>query len=108
MGTHRPLRRGAPVGAHAERGACRRAPGDRRARRAGLVIVEQRVVLLAAGAEDVRLLPLERDDLFEPRPERGEVLLLPRLDPRLLRGRGLGDLAALDRDGCVTALGFGV
>src|SRR5690606_3969910 len=61
--------------------------GDGGARRAGLVVVEQRVVLFATRAENVGFFALESHDLFEPRSESRKVLLLAGFDPGMLRER---------------------
>ena len=51
---------------------------------ARLVLVQQGVVGDGLVADGLRLLALQRDDLFQPRPERREVVGLPRLLPDLL------------------------
>ena len=59
-----------------------------RDRRPRLVLLEERVVRMLLETDRVGLLAFQFDDLFEPRAEDGEVVLLLRFLPGLLSLRG--------------------
>ena len=70
----------------------RRQAGEERLqfrdRGARLVLLDERVVAMVLEAHRIGFLPLQLNDLFEPRPEGGEVVLLLGFLPRLLRFGG--------------------